>query len=309
MSMSVLDLGLEKIGTIKSEITASVLGAGDQVDLLLIAILARGHVLIEGEPGLGKSSMVSLLAKLIEADYARIQFTSDLMPSDILGYSIYNEELKSFEFIRGPIFNNVVLADEINRSSPRVQSALLEAMNEKQVTVDGKSHKLPVPFMVIATQNPLSSAGTFPLPDAELDRFLLSISLKTPSPKIQKDILKLHLSGNYNDKPEVSLNIDELHQLQENVKRIHVSDLVMQYIIDLTEAARLKNPFESSLSVRASLNLSRAAQASALLDGREHVYPDDVKKVFTASYAHRMHGQRDEAENFLIHLLEEISVP
>jgi len=300
---------LEKVQIIKKEIETSILGAGEQIDLLLIAILAKGHLLIEGEPGLGKSSMVSLLSKLIDAKYARIQFTSDLMPSDILGYSLYNEERKNFDFVRGPIFNNVVLADEINRSSPRVQSALLEAMNENQVTVDGYSHNLPEPFMVIATQNPLSSAGTFPLPDAELDRFLLSITLKTPSAKIQKDILRLHLAESSKQSTELILKIHELTILQESVNQIHVSDLVMQYIIDLTEAVRVQNPFDSSISIRASLNLSRASQASALMDGRKDVFPDDVKKVFMACYAHRLHGGRGGVESFLQKLLDEVPVP
>ncbi len=309
--MSNLEENLEKIRFIKSEIEASVLGAGEQIDLLLIAMLAKGHVLIEGEPGLGKSSMVSLLAQLIDADYARVQFTSDLMPSDILGYSMFKEELKNFEFIKGPIFNNVVLADEINRSSPRVQSALLEAMNESQVSVDGKTHQLPEPFMVIATQNPLSSAGTFPLPDAQLDRFLLSISLKIPNAVIQKNILKLHLHGRKKVTKASHINMTELTDLQDAVKQIKVSDKIMDYVVNLSEAVRHQNPYDGSLSVRASISLSRASQAAALLAGRKSVYPEDVKLVFVACYAHRLEGMTThiKAQAFLANLLKEIAVP
>ena len=271
---------------LKDRLCQDVLGAEDHAELLLVALLAQGHILIEGEPGIGKSSLANSLASSIHASNARIQFTPDLMPSDILGYSIVKQATKDFEFIAGPIFNNIVLADEINRTSPRIQSALLEAMNEQQVSIDGISHELPSPFMVIATQNSLQSIGTYPLPEAQLDRFILSINMELPKLETQRKILQSHLELKGKT---IASEITAKHILehQKNCLKVQIVPKLQDYILNLCEATRQSNKLHSSLSIRASISFMRTCQALAYLNGREAVYPEDIQKLFIPCLAHR----------------------
>ena len=272
---------------LKKQLCQTVLGAEDKIELLLVALLAQGHVLIEGEPGLGKSSLANALAKAVQGDFARVQFTPDLMPSDILGYSMFNTAQQSFDFIPGPIFNNIVLADEINRTSPRMQSALLESMNEKQVSIDGISHKLPDLFMVIATQNSLHSIGTYPLPEAQLDRFILSVAMEMPDFETQKSILQNHLLTEDKIAVDIELSADVLRDAQKECLHVPVSSNIQEYILELCEAVRNSSEFRSHLSIRAAVALMRCSQAMAYLNGHEAVYPEDVQKVFVSCLAHR----------------------
>lgn len=258
------------------------------VKLTAATLLARGHLLIEDVPGIGKTLLGVALAHSIEASFRRIQFTNDLLPSDILGLSVFNQRDTQFEFKPGPIFSHVVLADEINRSTPKTQSALLEAMNDLQVTIDGKTHALPEPFMVIATQNPVEYHGTFPLPEAQLDRFLLRLQIGYPSPEDEKRILKekdlilqlRHL------KP--ALKKDEVMALQEQAEAVRVDDDLLNYIIRIAEATRTSKQFKLGLSPRGALALCRAARAYALVTGRDYCIPDDIKEVAVPVLSHRV---------------------
>jgi MoxR-like ATPase len=283
----------EKLEALRRQLTERVLGADDPAFFLLVALLSNGHVLIQGAPGIGKTTLAKALADSVNCKFGRIQFTPDLLPSDILGYSIYRQGSDSFEFVEGPIFNNIVLADEINRTSPRIQSALLESMNEHQVSIDGVTRPLPAPFMVIATQNNLYSAGTFPLPEPQLDRFIVSIEMRLPDAETQRGVLGLHAKGNLNGGglADRILSVDEVAAIQEEVLKVRVLDKVQGYIIGLCESARNNEGLWSGLSARASIALMRASQAAAYLDGRDVVYPDDVKRVVPAVLGHRLHSK------------------
>lgn len=296
----------DQLNLIKTTISEEIIGSEDSIELLLISLLAKGHVLIEGEPGLGKSSLASALAKSIDASFARIQFTADLMPADIIGYSMYRHEQQSFEFIKGPVFNNIILADEINRTSPRVQSALLEAMNEKQVSVDGITHILDKTFMVIATQNSLSSAGTFPLPDAQLDRFLVSIPVKLPSEEQQLEIINLHLSGTKKNRISDLLSQQQLFDLQDEVSEVTVSKSITKYIVELCTVIRKDPLLEGSISIRATLGLTKSLQALALLRKRDAVYPEDVKYLLPYCFAHRLTYKKDATHDGCFNYLQKV---
>ena len=285
----------EKLATLRRQLTDRVLGGEDPAFFLLVSLLANGHVLIQGAPGIGKTTLAKALADSVHCKFGRIQFTPDLLPSDILGYSMYRQGSDVFEFIEGPIFNNIVLADEINRTSPRIQSALLESMNEHQVSIDGVTRPLPAPFMVIATQNNIYSSGTFPLPEPQLDRFLLSIEMRLPPPEVQQGILNLHATGggreNGGGHIQPILSVEEVSAIQSEVLRVRVLEKVQGYIIGLCENARNNEGLWSGLSARASIALMRAAQAAAYLEGRDAVYPDDVKRMVPAVLGHRLHSK------------------
>lgn len=296
----------DQLNLIKTTISEEIIGSEDSIELLLISLLAKGHVLIEGEPGLGKSSLASALAKSIDASFARIQFTADLMPADIIGYSMYRHEQQSFEFIKGPVFNNIILADEINRTSPRVQSALLEAMNEKQVSVDGITHILDKTFMVIATQNSLSSAGTFPLPNAQLDRFLVSIPVKLPSEEQQLEIINLHLSGTKKNRISDLLSQQQLFDLQDEVSEVTVSKSITKYVVELCTVIRKDPLLEGSISIRATLGLTKSLQALALLRKRDAVYPEDVKYLLPYCFAHRLTYKKDASHDGCFNYLQKV---
>lgn len=276
-------------------LSSTVIGAEKPAELLLTALLADGHVLIEGAPGIGKTTLAHTLASSIGGVFKRIQFTPDLLPSDLIGYNLYRADQGVFEFIRGPVFSNCLLADEINRTSPRVQSALLESMNEGRVTIDGVSHRLPKPFMVIATQNDTHSSGTFPLPEPQLDRFLLSLRMSLPDAGTQTDILLSHASKSteHLEAPDFGVDGETIQQLQASVGSIPVSRPIAQYITDLCENLRKMAGSEQSVSIRASLALLRAARANAFLESASAVYPDHVQAIFPAAMRHRILSDQD----------------
>ena len=278
----------DKLNFVFGGLTRSVIGSEKAARFLLMALVAEGHVLIQGAPGLGKTTLCKSLSKLIDCSFGRIQFTPDLLPADILGYSIFDKRENDFRFVEGPVFNNIVLADEINRTSPRIQSALLESMNEKQVSVDGKTYGLKSPFMVIATQNTLYSAGTFPLPEPQLDRFLLSIELSHPNVEIQTKILKMHASKEKEEYISPIISASDLVEIQQEVGKLKVSDQICRYIVDLCEAVRLSQEFRNEVSSRGAISIMRAAQACAYFNGHQAVFPEDVKEIFVAVLAHRM---------------------
>ena len=278
------------IHALRDRLTTTVLGSDSAADFIIIALLASGHILIEGAPGVGKTSMAHTLARSIGGDFKRVQFTPDLLPADLLGYSLYRMDCGEFEFIPGPVFANCLLVDEINRTSPRVQSALLECMNEGRVTLDGVTHSLPQPFIVIATQNELDHRGTFPLPEAQLDRFLLSIRMGLPNAGVQEDILLGHAAGKIDAMGEVSqlISAERVRDLQKEVRDIPIHLRVAHYIVDLCENLRRQAGSDHAVSVRASLAVMEAARAAAFVEGAAAVHPDHVQHVFTAVLAHRL---------------------
>jgi MoxR-like ATPase len=271
-------------------LSATVLGAEDAATLLLTALLAKGHVLIEGAPGIGKTTLGHTLAASMGGVFKRIQFTPDLLPADLLGYSLYRMDRGEFQFIPGPVFANCVLADEINRTSPRVQSALLESMNEGQVTLDGETRLLPEPFIVIATQNDTYATGTFPLPEPQLDRFLLSIAMTLPAPAVQSRIILAHANGEIpvHNGDSALVSPAAIRALQTAVTALPVSAAIAEYITSLCQCLRRLAGAEHAVSIRASLAILQAARARAFLDDAPAVYPDHVQAVFSAVMRHRV---------------------
>ncbi|MEM9237344.1 MAG: MoxR family ATPase [Verrucomicrobiota bacterium] len=278
------------LSQLQSRLTSTVLGSEDAARLLVTALLSQGHVLIEGPPGIGKTSLGHTLASSIGGSFKRVQFTPDLLPADLLGYSLYRMDRGDFEFIQGPVFAHCVLADEINRTSPRVQSALLECMNEHQVTLDGVTRPLPEPFFVIATQNDSDRHGTFPLPEPQLDRFLLSIRMDLPNGEIQQRILLDHASGAINGKnaTDALIQPEEVQALQREVREIPLNEAVAAYITSLCEALRRMAGSDAAVSVRASIAVMQAARAAAFLEEAGAVHPDHVQQVFPAVFRHRL---------------------
>ena len=276
------------VSQLKSTIARALYGKEEAIQLALITLLARGHLLIEDVPGVGKTTLAQALAKSFQCGFQRVQFTSDLLPSDVIGVSVYNPESREFEFRPGPIFANVVLADEINRTTPRTQSALLEAMNDAQVTVDGKTLPLPNPFLVIATQNPVEHHGTYPLPESQLDRFLMRIKMGYPSHETEKEILRKRA----NEDPLHSLkpvaDINEVLAMQEAVTHIKVDSSLQDYALDIVNRTRKSDQLALGVSPRGTLMLQRAAQARAFLDGRDFCLPDDFKQLAVSVFAHRV---------------------
>lgn len=267
------------------QINKVVVDKEEEIHLCLCAILAGGHVLLEGAPGMGKTSLVKSLVKSMGMDSSRIQFTNDMLPADIIGASIFEQGNSEFKFHHGPIFSNIVLADEINRATPKTQSACLQAMEEYTVDVDGVQYKLPQPFFVFATQNPEESVGTFPLPESQLDRFFMRISIGLPSRKGEKELLLNGSRANMIDKLPSLLSEEKLKDLQAKVEQVHLSDSVVDYILDIVEKSR---SMSDGLSPRASQELVKAARASAYIEGRDFVIPEDVQKVAVAVMNHRI---------------------
>jgi MoxR-like ATPase len=263
-------------------------GKRDPIQLTLAVLLAEGHLLIEDVPGVGKTMLAKALARAIDGTVRRVQFTPDLLPSDITGVSAYNQERRDFEFKPGPVFANIVLGDEINRASPKTQSALLESMEERQVTVDGTTYALQEPFMVIATQNPVEMEGTYPLPEAQRDRFTARISLGYPPPAAERDMLDSHGSSSPLDRLTPVARASDVQELVVAVRRVHVSDQVKDYIISLANATRTSPELRLGASPRAALHLLRASRAWAALDGRDYVIPDDVQRLARPVLAHRL---------------------
>jgi MoxR-like ATPase len=265
-----------------------IIGKRNALDLISIGLLCQGHVLIEDVPGVGKTVLARTLAKSLGCDFNRLQFTPDMLPSDVTGTSIFNQENRKFEFRPGPLFGQIVLADEINRATPKTQAALLEAMEERQVTVDGQTHPLPRPFMVLATQNPIEYEGTFPLPEAQLDRFLLRLRLGYPSQADEIRILENQQLRHPIESVEAVISAEEVIQAAEAVREIFVSPAVKRYITDLVGRTRQHADIYLGASPRGSLSLFRAAQARAGLHGRDYVLPDDVKALAGSILAHRI---------------------
>ncbi len=292
-----------------------MVGKPNVVQLAVIALISQGHLLIEDAPGLGKTMLARSLAKSIDCSFKRIQFTPDMLPGDIIGVTIYNQKTRDFEFHPGPIEAQVVLADEINRATPKVQSALLEAMEERQLTVDGVTHKMPAPFHVLATQNPIEYEGTFPLPEAQLDRFLLRINIGYPTSAEEISIIEKQQIIHPIEQISPVVEAADILMLQETVKKIHVSDLVKQYIVTLVEATRHHPSIYLGSSPRGSLALFRTAQARALLSGRDYVLPDDIKALAEPALAHRSlvssagQSQGKDSRTFIAEILASTPVP
>ncbi len=265
-----------RLAPLKENLQNVIYGKSECIDVMIVALLAGGSVLIEDVPGVGKTTLAKALAKSIDAKFNRIQFTPDLLPADILGSSIYNPVSGDFKFDPGPIFCNILLADEINRASPRTQSALLEAMNENQATIEGQRRPLPRPFMVIATENPIEFHGTYPLPEAQMDRFLIRLAIGYPAAEVEVDIVKSHARAEPLEKIEPVLDLEQVRQVQQKVTGIHVEDSILEYIVEIVHATRHDNRLQLGISTRGTLMLSRAAQAHAYFENRQYVIPDDV---------------------------------
>ena len=292
-----------------------IVGKREAVELALVALISQGHLLIEDAPGVGKTMLARSLAKSINCTFKRIQFTPDMLPGDISGVSVYNQKTVDFEFRPGPVMAQVVLADEINRATPKVQSALLEPMEERQITVDGNTYKMPVPFHVLATQDPIEYEGLFPLPEAQLDRFLLRISLGYPSPSDEIVIMEQQQYIHPIEQLSPATDASDVVMLQETVKKIYIDDLVKQYIASLVEATRHHHSIYLGSSPRGSLALFRTAQARALMQGRDFVLPDDVKALADPVLTHRLilpstdRAQDKSGQASIAEILETIPVP
>ena len=273
---------------IRENVQRVIVGKDEPINLAIIALLCRGHILVEDAPGIGKTTLAKALAQSLQCTFKRIQFTPDLMPTDVLGVNFYNQRTGDFQFRGGPIFSQMLLADEINRATPRTQSSLLEAMQERQATVDGETRPLPEPFLVMATQNPIEMEGTFPLPEAQLDRFMLRIRLGYPTPEEESDIL-LRFERDF-EPPEIDAVIDaaELSEMQALVNQVLVDDAVRMYIVDIIQSSRTNQSLTLGASPRAGLALYKTSQARAALDGRDFVTPDDVKELALPVLSHRL---------------------
>ena len=294
-----------KLNGIVAQAGSIILGKEHEIRLALACLIARGHLLIEDIPGVGKTTLAHAMARILGLSFQRVQFTSDLLPADILGISVYDRRSGSFDFHPGPIFTQLVLADEVNRATPKTQSALLEAMEERQVSQDRVTRDLPDPFFVIATQNPSHSVGTFPLPESQLDRFLMRIKLGYPNPKAERALLRGRDRRELVDAMEPQLEISELLDIQQQVQAVHMSDALLDYLQDLIALTRSTSEFGPGLSPRAGLALLRCSQAWAFMEDRRHVLPEDVQAVLPGVVNHRLPRGATSAEE----LLHQVRVP
>lgn len=307
---------LETAAKLRDNMQSVVLGKEDVVRNCMIALLAGEHILLEDVPGVGKTLVGKSVARSIAGVFGRIQFTPDLLPSDIVGSSIFNAKTSEFVYHKGPIFANVVLADEINRAPPRTQSALLEAMSDEQVTADGVTRPLPTPFMVIGTQNPFEFEGTYPLPESQLDRFLMRISMGYPERAAERRVLESHRSGEPVEALQSVVTCDEIVELQNSVRLIRSEQTIDDYLLDIVEATRNSEELFVGVSTRGALALYRAAQASALLEGRDYLVPDDIKQLAKPVLAHRViskgylqGGHRSVVEGIIERIVEDTPAP
>jgi MoxR-like ATPase len=309
---------LQRAAQLEAALKTIIRGKENVVRLALVAIFARGHILIEGVPGVGKTTLGQAIARAIDCHFQRVQFTSDMLPSDVLGISIFSATEQRFEFKHGPVFSNVLLADEINRTTPKTQSALLEAMNENQVTVDGRPHPLPQPFLVIATQNPVEHHGTYPLPESQLDRFLLRVRMSYPEAEAEREILRGEAGAVRLEELQPVLTADDVLALQEEVTHIRVDETLLDYTLQIVQKTRDSEQLSLGVSPRGSLMLYRAAQAMAMLDGRTFCTPEDFKQLVVPTFAHRVvvnarysttMKKSEQAEQIVREIVETVPVP
>ncbi len=302
-----------QIDKIVTHVSSIILGKDHQIRLAIACLLARGHLLIEDIPGVGKTTLAHALASALGLGFQRIQFTSDLLPADILGISIYNRDNSGFQFHPGPIFTQVVLADEVNRATPKAQSALLEAMEEHQVTIEGETRRLPQPFFVIATQNPSHQVGTFPLPESQLDRFMMRIELGYPDADAERALLQGQNRRDLLEALKPCMNIDELIALQQRAQQVHASGALLDYVQALVNYTRRTADYVNGLSPRAALALLHGARAWALMDGRVHVLPEDVQAVLSSVVPHRLLPAGDvihtNGADLAAHLIKQVPIP
>jgi MoxR-like ATPase len=310
-------VSLSRLSEIESALGEAIRGKSDVLRLSLACLLARGHLLIEDVPGVGKTTLAQALARSVHSDFHRLQFTSDMLPSDVLGVTIYNAHTQAFEFKQGPIFTNFLLADEINRATPKTQSALLEAMNELQVTIDGRSYTLAQPFMVIATLNPVEHHGTYPLPESQLDRFLMRIRIGYPDHAAEREIVR-QAGASTADSVRTVISGEELLQLQDAAGRVSVDDALVDYMLAIVERTRAHESLAMGVSPRGAQALYRASQALAAVEGRDYVMPDDVKRMVVPVFAHRVvvnsrasisQRSAEAAERILGEILTFVDVP
>jgi MoxR-like ATPase len=304
-----------KIEEIINNMERVMIGKRENAELSLVALLSSGHVLLEDVPGVGKTMMVKALAKSLGVSFKRVQFTPDLLPSDLTGVSIYNQKNMEFEFRKGPLFGHVILADEINRTSPKTQAALLEAMEEASVTVDGNTMKLDSPFFVMATQNPIEYEGTYPLPEAQLDRFLLKMKMGYPSKEQELELLTRIEKGHPIDRLQSVTNVEELIEMQQQIDHIYIDPIIKNYLLDIIEQTRAHHKVELGVSPRGTIALMKSAKALAFIRGRDYVIPDDVKYLATYVLPHRMILKTEATfegatvNEVLESILQKISVP
>ncbi len=307
-----------RAGQLENSLRKVIRGKDDVLRLCLVSMMARGHILIEGVPGVGKTTLGQALARALDCTFQRVQFTSDMLPSDVLGISIYSAVEQEFEFKRGPVFTNILLADEINRTTPKTQSALLEAMNENQVTVDAHSYALPQPFLVIATQNPVEHHGTYPLPESQLDRFLMRVRMGYPDGNAEREILRSEAGTAKLELMQPVLSGADVLEMQDAVKQVRVDDSLVSYVLAIVRKTRDSEKFSLGVSPRGSQMLYRAAQAMAFLEGRNFCVPEDFKPLVVPVFAHRVVAnvvgsstlkKAEQAEQIIQEIVETVPVP
>ena len=312
--LSMMTRAYETASRLRHNMESVILGKPETVRSIVLTLLAGEHLLLEDVPGVGKTLAAKALAGSIDAKFSRIQFTPDLLPSDITGSSIYRSDTQSFQFVQGPVFANVVLADEINRAPPRTQSALLEAMSDRQVSVDGTTYPLPLPFIVIATQNPFEFEGTYRLPESQMDRFLMRTSIGYPAPESERSVLESHRDGEPVESIKSVVSIDEIISAQTAVRSVKVDESLRDYLLEIVTETRSRSEFRLGVSTRGALSFYRACQARAVTEQRDYVIPDDIKSLALTTLSHRILGDEfsedaRQSEKTLTELLEMIPVP
>ncbi len=312
-----LNHSLERIATLQANVEKVIRGKSEVVQLCIAAVLAKGHILLEDVPGVGKTTLAHALARSLSLSFQRIQFTSDLLPADIVGVTIYKQDAQEFEFVSGPIFTNVLLADEINRATPKTQSALLEAMSEGMITVEKDRLALPDPFLVIATQNPVEHVGTYPLPESQLDRFLMKITIGYPNANDEKKLLRSGGAQDALEHLEPVIDEREVRDLQEQVSSIHVNESLVEYLMTIVQTTRTHPEVALGVSTRGALTYFKACQALAMVNGRDFVVPEDVKRLAGPVLSHRilmkdrrlLRGEHSPESRFIAKIVSEIAVP
>jgi MoxR-like ATPase len=308
---------LDKIAALQANVEKVIRGKSEVVQFCVAALLAKGHILLEDVPGVGKTTLAHALARSLSLEFQRVQFTSDLMPSDIIGVTIYNQDLQEFEFVSGPVFTNVLLADEINRATPKSQSALLEAMSEGMISVEKKRLALPDPFLVIATQNPIEHVGTYPLPESQLDRFLMKLTIGYPNAQDEKQLLRAGGAQDALEHLAPVLDADEVRELQARVSAVHVSESLVEYLMTIVQTTRTHPEVALGVSTRGALTYFKACQALAMVGGREFVVPDDIKRLAAPVLSHRIvmkdrrmsRADSSPETRFIQRIVNEIAVP